>query len=80
MQNPGARIRHCTPQLREFAAIPPSADNAAAFATCAILRSPARQPYEKIRPRHASAVASALATDLCATEVSNACVCLLGDV
>ena len=59
--------------------IPPSADNAAAFATCAKLRSPARQPYEKIRPHHASAAASALATDLCATDVSNSCVCLVGD-
>ena len=57
------------PRLREFAATRPSADKAAAFATCAKLRCPARQPYEEIRPHHASAAASALAPDLCAPDI-----------
>ena len=36
---------HALVNAREFAAMRPSADNAAAFATCAKLHSPARLPY-----------------------------------
>ena len=49
VQNPGTRACYCTPRLRECAAIRPSADNAAAFATCAKLRCPARK-YDRITP------------------------------
>ena len=44
---------HCTPRLRECTAIRPSADNAAAFATCAKQRSPLvsrTRKYDHITP------------------------------